>query len=35
MIEINGFLTLDRMVEKMDAQAVRLAHEGLMYGSSS
>ena len=32
-IEINGFLTYDRKVEKMDAQAVRRAHEGLIRGS--
>jgi beta-galactosidase/beta-glucuronidase len=29
-IEINGYLTYDRMVEKMDAEAVRKAHERLM-----
>jgi len=32
-IEINGFLTYDRKVEKMDAQAVRRAHDGLIHGS--
>jgi hypothetical protein len=32
-IEINSFLTYDRKVEKMDAQAVRRAHEGLILGS--
>lgn len=32
-IEINGFLTYDRKVEKMDAQVVRRAHEGLILGS--
>jgi beta-galactosidase/beta-glucuronidase len=32
-IEINGFLTYDRKVEKMDPQALRQAHEGLIYGS--
>ena len=29
-IEINGFLTYDRKVEKMDSQALRPAHERLM-----
>lgn len=29
-IEINGFLTYDRRVEKMDAQALRRAHEKLV-----
>jgi hypothetical protein len=28
-IEINGYLTYDRMVEKMDAQALRRAHAAL------
>jgi beta-galactosidase/beta-glucuronidase len=29
-IEINGYLTYDRKVEKMDAQVLRNAHEGLI-----
>ena len=31
-IEINGFMTYDRMVEKMDAEALRMAHEGVING---
>jgi beta-galactosidase/beta-glucuronidase len=31
-IEINGFLTYDRKFEKMDADVLREAHEGLMGG---
>jgi hypothetical protein len=31
-IEINGFLTYDRKVEKMDARVLRSAHEGLIKG---
>jgi len=31
-IEINGFLTYDRKVEKMDANAIHRAHEGLIQG---
>jgi hypothetical protein len=31
-IEINGYLTYDRKVEKMDAQVLRKAHEGLIGG---
>lgn len=31
-IEINGFLTYDRKVEKMDSQALRSAHQKLMKG---
>lgn len=30
-IEINGYLTYDRKVEKMDAQKIRKAHENLIY----
>jgi beta-galactosidase/beta-glucuronidase len=33
-IEVNGFLTYDRRVEKMDAQALRRAHERLLSGLS-
>ena len=33
-IEINGFLTYDRKVEKMDAQAVRRAHLKLIHDHS-
>lgn len=29
-LEINGYLTYDRKVEKMDAQKIRKAHEGLI-----
>jgi primosomal replication protein N len=32
-IEINGFLTYDRKVEKMDMQKLRRAHEELIYRS--
>ena len=31
-IEINGFLTYDRMVEKMDEEVLRMAHEGVING---
>jgi beta-galactosidase/beta-glucuronidase len=32
-IEINGFLTYDRKIEKMDANSIRRAHEKLVNGS--
>ena len=32
-IEINGYLTYDRQVEKMDAQALREVHRSLTAGS--
>jgi len=32
-IAINGFLTYDRKVEKMDAQVLCHAHEGLIEGA--
>ena len=31
-IEINGYLTYDREVEKMDAERLRQAHKELMKG---
>jgi beta-galactosidase/beta-glucuronidase len=33
-IEINGFLTYDRKMEKMDGEVLREAHEGLIAGES-
>jgi hypothetical protein len=30
-IEINGYLTYDRKVEKMNAEVLRKAHEGLIH----
>ena len=34
-IEINGFLTYDRKVEKMDTQALSHAHKDLIYCKNS
>jgi beta-galactosidase/beta-glucuronidase len=34
-VEVNGYVTYDRAVEKMDFEKVRLAHKRLMAGNSS